>query len=70
MASSTVPSPTKKLPSGLLITTIHCPKCGSDSHSLAIVEAGEYLQTTCNCCEFSLMFEIRLADGEFMRSGA
>jgi hypothetical protein len=70
MASSTLPSPTKKLPSGLLITTIHCPKCGSDSHSLAIIECGEFLQSTCNCCSFCLMFQITLADGEFLRGEA
>ena len=70
MASSTVPSPTKKLPSGLLITRVPCARCGSDSHSLSIIERGEFLQSTCNCCSFTLMFQIVLADGEFTRGEA
>ena len=57
-------------PSGLIITKINCARCGSDSHSLSIIECGEFLQSTCNCCSFTLMFQIVLADGEFTRGEA
>jgi hypothetical protein len=54
------PASKSKTTSGMIITRIHCPKCGSDQHSLAILET-TFLETTCCCCTYQLMWTIDLS---------